>query len=41
MWDPLLSAPGKANLFKNIGFEQLNRTIIFLYYLYIYNVIID
>ena len=36
MWDPLLSAPGKANLFKNIGFEQLNKNYyIFILFIYL------
>ena len=30
MWEPLKSAPGTGNLFKNIGFEQLNKD----YYIY-------
>ena len=36
MWEPLLSALGKANLFKNIGFEQLNKDYyIFILFIYL------
>lgn len=35
MWEPLLSAPGKANLFKKIGIEQLNKDY-YIFILFIY-----